>query len=67
MAEGPSGIFTLVYNGEYFPQTLAHVIRDNLDTGKQYRFKVSAFNMNGEGQMSDEMITYACEAPSQIP
>ena len=39
----------------------------DLATSMQYRFKVSAFNINGEGPMSDEMVTYACQAPSQMP
>lgn len=31
-----------------------------------HRFKVTAYNINGEGPASDEMTTYACQAPSQM-
>jgi len=31
-----------------------------------YRFKVTAYNFNGEGDFSDELLTYACVAPSDV-
>ena len=37
-----------------------------LTTGTYYRFKVTAYNINGEGPASTEMTTYACEAPSTM-
>jgi hypothetical protein len=39
---------------------------DDLTTGTFYRFKVSAYNFNGEGEMSDALETYACIAPSKM-
>ena len=65
MAEGSSGQFALVYDGTGFPTIFLRVITD-LTTGSLYRFKVSAFNLNGEGPLSDEMQTRACQAPAQM-
>ena len=59
MAEGPSGQFVLAYDGRENPQTLKFVV-DGLSTGQFYRFKITSFNINGEGPASDEMTTYAC-------
>ena len=59
MAEGPSGQFVLAHDGREVPQTLQFVV-SGLTTGQLYRFKVTAFNINGEGPASDEMTTYAC-------
>lgn len=39
---------------------------DDLETGRYYRFKVSAYNYNGEGIMSNELTTYACVEPSKM-
>lgn len=44
-------------------RTITSYVATNLTTGFLYRFKVSAFNFNGEGPMSPEMKTYACIAP----
>ena len=35
-------------------------------TGNIYRFKVSAFNYNGEGALSTELSTFACISPSNM-
>jgi hypothetical protein len=32
-----------------------------------YRFQVSALNINGEGPVSTELITYSCTAPVGMP
>jgi len=37
-----------------------------LTTGEIYRFKVSAFNFNGEGSLSAELSTYSCTPPSSL-
>lgn len=66
MAEGPSGQFLLIYDGKDFPQTRQTVI-GGLTTGQLYKFRLTAFNINGEGPESDELVTYACQAPSSMP
>ena len=62
MAKGLSGTFTLVFDGKNF-RTITSLVVPQLMTGQLYRVKVSAFNFNGEGAQSSEMITYACVAP----
>jgi hypothetical protein len=47
-------------------RTLTSYVAEELDTGRYYRFKVSAYNYNGEGEMSEQMTTYACVAPSKM-
>ena len=66
MATGLAGEFVLVYNGDHFRHARTYIASE-LTTGSQYRFKVSAFNINGEGEMSDELVTYACLPPSSMP
>jgi len=62
MAKGLSGTFALVFDGKTF-RTITSFVVPNLVTGQLYRVKISAFNFNGEGAQSSEMITYACIAP----
>lgn len=54
-----------MFDGKDF-RTIVSYIADDLDTGRFYRFKVSAYNFNGEGAMSPSMETYACVAPSKM-
>lgn len=64
-ATGPSATFVMVYNGADF-RTVHFRLVDQLETGQLYRFKVSAFNFNGEGPLSDELSTRSCVAPSSM-
>jgi len=41
-------------------------VSENLQTGKLYKYKVSAVNFNGEGPLSDPLLTYACLAPKKM-
>jgi len=65
MAVGPSASYSLIYDGLDFRTIHSRKVTD-LVTGKLYRFKVSAINFNGEGDLSPEMQTRACTAPSQM-
>lgn len=38
----------MIFDGKDL-RTLTTYIAKNLETGRQYRFKVSAYNFNGEG------------------
>lgn len=40
---------------------------DELTTGAAYRFKVVAFNFNGQGQESASSIHYSCAKPGYLP
>ena len=66
MAKDSDGLFVLVADYKNFRTVVAHT-EDQLDTGRMYRFKVTAYNFNGEGDFSDELLTYACVAPSNVP
>ena len=63
MAKDIDGLFVLALDGKEF-RTIVSYIAENLDTGRFYRFKVSAYNFNGEGLASAEMTTYSCSSPS---
>lgn len=65
MAKDSDGSYVQVYDGRNHRNVLKYIATD-LDTGRVYRFKVSAYNLNGEGPMSPELITYSCIAPSRI-
>lgn len=47
-------------------RTLTSFTADDLQTGGYYKFKISAFNYNGQGPLSDELAVYACVAPSKM-
>jgi len=55
----------LKYDGKDL-RTVTTFISDDLVTGCYYRFRVSAYNFNGEGPMSNELATYACVAPTNM-
>jgi hypothetical protein len=55
----------LLFDGKDFRSIVTYIAED-LDTGRLYRFKVSAYNFNGEGEMSSELKTYACISPSKM-
>ena len=63
MAKDTDGSFVLVFDGKNL-RTITSYIAEDLITGNFYRFKVSAFNFNGEGSNSLVLSTYACIAPS---
>lgn len=65
MAKDSDGAFVLVKDAKEL-RTLTAYIAQNLDTGRLYRFKVSAYNFNGEGPTSDPMTTYSCIAPLKM-
>ena len=65
MAKDSASQFNLVFDAKEL-RTLTSYSAENLDTGRLYRFKVSAYNFNGEGLLSEEMTTYACVAPSKM-
>jgi hypothetical protein len=54
MAKDTDGAFVQIFDGKDFRTIVSYVAR-GLDTGRFYRFKVSAYNFNGEGAMSGEM------------
>ena len=64
MAEGLGGSFSKV-----FTATSASTIQytaTSLTPGNAYKFKVSAYNFNGEGAESDILTTYACDSVTGI-
>jgi hypothetical protein len=65
MAKDTDGSFVLVHDAKELRTLTSHMATD-LETGRFYRFAVSAYNFNGEGPMSSEMTTYACVAPSKM-
>ena len=65
MAKDSDGSYVQLFDGKDF-RTIVTFIADDLDTGRFYRFRISAFNFNGESEMSPEIETYACLAPSKM-
>jgi hypothetical protein len=55
----------MVYDGKY-ERDLSFYLSEDLQTGGLYKFKVSAYNFNGEGPLSDALETYACVAPAKM-
>ena len=55
-AKDLAGSDVLVYDAKEL-RTLTSYVVDDLTTGTFYRFKVSAYNFNGEGEMSDALET----------
>lgn len=55
----------MVYDGKNQRNVLSYIATD-LETGRLYRFRVSAYNFNGEGPLSTELLTYSCVAPSTM-
>lgn len=65
MAKDIGGTYSLLFDGKDFRTITSYIVED-LITGGLYKFKISAYNFNGEGPVSDELITYACVAPSKM-
>lgn len=65
MAKDSDGSYVQLFDGKDF-RTIVTYIADDLDTGRYYRFRISAYNFNGEGATSPEMETYACVSPSKM-
>jgi len=65
MTKDVGGTFTLLFDGKDFRTITSYIVED-LKTGYLYKFRVSAFNFNGEGPLSNELVTYACVAPSKM-
>ena len=65
MAKEIGGTYSLLFDGKDF-RTITSFIVDDLKTGNLYKFRISAYNFNGEGPLSNELITYACVAPSKM-
>jgi hypothetical protein len=65
MAKDTDGSHVQIFDGKDF-RTIVSYLAEGLDTGRFYRFKVSAYNFNGEGDTSDELTTYACVSPSRM-
>jgi len=65
VAKDNDGSYVLVYDGKNTRNVLSYIASD-LDTGRLYRFRISAYNFNGEGPMSPELLAYSCIAPSRI-
>lgn len=59
------GQYTLILDAKD-SRTLSSYVAEDLQTGGYYKFKVSAYNFNGEGPMSDALETHACVAPSKM-
>lgn len=62
MAKDVGGTYSLLFDGKELRTITSHIVED-LRTGNLYKFKISAYNFNGEGPLSDELITYACVSP----
>lgn len=65
MAKDIGGTYSLLFDGKDFRTITSYIVED-LITGDLYKFKISAYNFNGEGPVSDELITYACVSPSKM-
>jgi len=63
MADYGSETYDLIYDGTNKPQITSQVV-SGLETGSQYKFKLSALNFNGEGTMSSVYTFNACTTPS---
>lgn len=64
MATSAGGDYNLVYT-TYSP-SITQYSATGLTPGEMYKFKVLAYNYNGEGPLSDALITYACEDVSDV-
>jgi len=65
MAKDIGGTYSLLFDGKDFRTITSYIVEDLL-TGTLYKFRVSAYNFNGEGPVSNELITYACVSPSKM-
>lgn len=65
MAKEIGGTYTLLFDAKEYRTITSYIVND-LQTGHLYKFTVSAFNFNGEGHVSNELITYACVSPSKM-
>jgi hypothetical protein len=69
MDGGNDGNYGLIYDGSFLPGALDYQITANqhgIQAGRAYRFRVSALNFNGEGDLSDEVLIYNCLNPSNF-
>ena len=57
--------YTLIYDGEFNVLQREYTYTGDLVAGGAYSFKVSALNLNGEGELSPALNVYACNSPSQ--
>ena len=64
-AKDIGGTYSLLFDGKDFRTITSYIVED-LNTGSLYKFKISAYNFNGEGPVSNELVTYACVAPSKM-
>lgn len=62
MSEGTSE-FAIVY--EASNALVREFNATGLKSGQVYQFTVTAFNWNGDSQMSDALVKYSCVLPSQ--
>ena len=65
MAKDIGGTYTLLFDGKDYNTITSYIVND-LQIGHLYKFTVSAFNFNGEGHVSNELITYSCVSPSKM-
>lgn len=65
MAKEIGGTYSLLFDGKDLRTVTSYIVED-LKTSQLYKFRISAYNFNGEGPLSNELITYACVAPSKM-
>ena len=63
MDNGLGGDFIVAYDGSFNPQKTTHKMED-LVSGRTYRFKVHAVDINGAGEESSISEILACVSPS---
>ncbi len=63
MSQGTSE-FELIYNEGQNPLIREFNVTE-LKVGLMYQFKVAAINFNGDSQLSDALVKYSCQLPSE--
>jgi hypothetical protein len=54
-----SNEFEVIYDGSHRPGKLEFIDSQSIVLGQSYQYKVSALNINGEGDISDPVLIYA--------
>jgi len=66
MDDGLGGLYSPIFNTVNVSPTIQGYLVSGLTTGRQYRFKLEAYNFNGAGPESAVATLQACAMPSGL-